>query len=142
MERKLVAQVSLDEVNSRSRVHILNDIVSVIHEGLEGDTGVYFHIGEIWYNNMLICSEELNTRDIDPLMRAVSNATQIAFNESANYSNEFTLENEEDGYLHITSRYFRDLEDTDQLARVSYTDGEVTFVLKNDPNVEYLVVEG
>jgi hypothetical protein len=139
MKRQMVCNLSMDVVTSKSRVSSLTEIVEQIVT--EGDKLPKFYLGNAWYHNMLVVSTEVDDKDIDKLLRACSNAWHIAEDTSDDFSTPFILHNnDEEGYC-INHNYQHELEDTDQLHSVSFNDGEVTFVLADDTDTEWLVIE-
>ena len=77
---------------------------------------------------------------MDTLLRAASNAYELAYRDNSKGGNLIILSVADPKDFDIGAEY-EDLEDTSKLSKVSILDGVVTFVLKDMPEVEWQVVD-
>jgi hypothetical protein len=140
MNYEFLARVTMDAVTSKSRVDCLTSISEVI---IDANKRPHFYLGDNWYNNMLITSTEVADRKIDDLLRGAYNAWQIAETLSEDFTQQFTIGNDEDGngQWDITIQFEKLYEDTDKLLRVSYSDGTVKFYMADDEATEWSIIE-
>ena len=127
---------AVDKNEMLSRVFLLDDAVEAI---VSANKQPKFYMGYDW-GQLMITSVELDTKHVDTLLQARHNAWHIYEHVAKESTADFTIENTEDGN-DITAVYQHELEGTDELARVSYENGEVTFVLANMLDIEWTIVE-
>lgn len=129
MEYQEIAVISKDDLNGYG-VHHLDDIVDQI---IEVDKKPVFRSGIEFYNSVLITSELVT--NVDYMIRACSNAEEIAEDISDSFKDELSV------YDEVIHRDWDKLDDITEILAVHYTHEDyISFVVKKYPGIVWRLV--
>lgn len=128
-----ISTISIDVFSSERRVKELDDLFQILDVNGERP---YLRRGDDFYNTILVTTEGVEDNEVDKLLRAHSTACEVALQISDGYSESAAIGTDE-----LVEKYGDQFEDIQELHSVSYTDGQVRFILAEDEYVEWIVID-